>query len=161
MTWKDMLPELHQAIVADNVGGLYMIFILYMIIGFGIFSTVLMMTEERLFEIGIMTAIGTKKKYIIGSIWLETVLLSITGVLLGVIVEYPISYHFHFHPLPLPSNKAEVMEKFGFLPEIPFSIDPYIFINHTLIIFCISMLAVLYPTIKIIRLKTLKAMQKK
>jgi ABC-type lipoprotein release transport system permease subunit len=62
MTWKEMLPELNQAILADNVGGLYMIFILYMIIAFGIFSTVLMMTEERIFEIGIMTAIGTKKK---------------------------------------------------------------------------------------------------
>ena len=124
MTWKEMLPELNQAILADNVGGLYMVFILYLIIGFGIFSTVLMMTEERIFEIGIMTAIGTKKRVIIGSFWIETILLSLIGVILGILLAYPISYYFHFHPMPLPSDKADVMEKFGFMPEIPFSINP-------------------------------------
>jgi len=161
MTWKEMLPELHQAILADNIGGLYMVFILYMIIGFGIFSTVLMMTEERIFEIGIMTAIGTKKKVIIGSLWIESIMLSLIGVILGILLAYPISYYFHFHPIPLPSDKADVMEKFGFLPEIPFSIDPDIFITHALIIFGISLLVAFYPTIKIWRLKTLKAMNKK
>ena len=161
MTWKEMMPELHQAILADNVGGLYMVFILYLIIGFGIFSTVLMMTEERIFEIGIMTAIGTKKRVIIGSIWIESILLSLIGVLLGILLAYPISYYFHFHPMPLPSDKADVMEKFGFLPEIPFSINPDIFITHALIIFGISLLVAFYPTIKIWRLKTLKALNSK
>ena len=161
MTWKEMMPELHQAILADNVGGLYMVFILYLIIGFGIFSTVLMMTEERIFEIGIMTAIGTKKKVIIGSFWIESILLSLIGVLLGILLAYPISYYFHFHPMPLPSDKADVMEKFGFLPEIPFSINPDIFITHALIIFGISLTVALYPTIKIWRLKTLKALNSK
>ena len=161
MTWKEMMPELHQAILADNVGGLYMVFILYLIIGFGIFSTVLMMTEERIFEIGIMTAIGTKKRVIIGSFWIETVLLSLIGVILGILLAYPVSYYFHFHPMPLPSEKADVMEKFGFMPEIPFSINPDIFLTHTLIIFGISLLAAFYPTIKIWRLKTLKALNSK
>ena len=161
MTWKEMLPELHQAILADNIGGLYMVFILYLIIGFGIFSTVLMMTEERIFEIGIMTAIGTKKKVIIGSLWIESILLSLIGVVLGILLAYPISYYFHFHPMPLPSDKADVMEKFGFLPEIPFSINPDIFITHALVIFGISLLVALYPTIKIWRLKTLKALNSK
>jgi len=161
MTWKEMLPELNQAILADNVGGLYMVFILYLIIGFGIFSTVLMMTEERIFEIGIMTAIGTKKRVIIGSFWIETILLSLIGVILGILLAYPISYYFHFHPMPLPSDKADVMEKFGFMPEIPFSINPDIFITHALIIFGISLLVALYPTIKIWRLKTLKALNNK
>ena len=161
MTWKEMMPELHQAILADNAGGLYMVFILYLIIGFGIFSTVLMMTEERIFEIGIMTAIGTKKRVIIGSFWIETVLLSLIGVILGILLAYPISYYFHIHPMPLPAEKADVMEKFGFMPEIPFSINPVIFLTHTLIIFGISLLAAFYPTVKIWRLKTLKALHRK
>ncbi len=161
MSWKEMLPELHQAIIVDNVGGLYMVIILYLIISFGIFSTVLMMTEERIFEIGIMTAIGTKKKMIIGSFWIESILLSLIGVILGILLAFPISYYYHFHPLPLPSEKADVMEKFGFLPEIPFSIKPDIFLTHTLIIFVISLVVAFYPTIKIWRLKTLKAMNRK
>jgi len=159
MTWKEMLPELHQAILADNIGGMYMVFILYMIIAFGIFSTVLMMTEERLFEIGIMTAIGTKKRLIIGSFWLESIFLSLTGIILGVLFAYPISYYFHDHPMPLPSDKAQVMENYGFLPQIPFSINPDIFMTHAGIIFLISLAVALYPTVKILKLKTLKALQ--
>ncbi len=161
MTWKKMLPELHQAIVADNAGGLYMVFILYLIITFGIFSTILMMTQERIFEFGIMTAIGMKKKVIIKILWVETLLLSLIGVVLGSIVAYPILYYFHKNPLPLPSDKADMMEKFGFLPEIPFSISTDIFITHGLIIFGIAVFVALYPTLKILRLNTLKAMHKK
>jgi len=47
------------------------------------------------------------------------------------------------------------------LPEIPFSINPDIFITHALVIFGISLLVALYPTIKIWRLKTLKALNSK
>jgi ABC-type lipoprotein release transport system permease subunit len=161
MTWKEMMPELNQAILADNVGGLYMIFILYMIIAFGIFSTVLMMTEERLFEIGIMTAIGTKKRLIIAGFWLETIFLSLIGVILGVFAAYPVDYYFHVHPLPVPGEKAQLMEQYGFSPQIPFSIDPDIFITHALIILGLSLLAALYPTFKIWRLNTLEALRNK
>ena len=161
MTWKEMMPELHQAILADNVGGIYMVFILYMIITFGIFSTVLMMIQERIFELGIMTAIGMNKRLLMLTVVLETLFLSLIGVVIGVLLAYPIMHHFHYHPMPLPSEKAEVMEKFGFLPEIPFSIDMNLIYTHSLIIFLISLLVVLYPVVKIWRLNTLKAMHKK
>ena len=36
MTWQEMMPEIQQVIQADSAGGLVMIFILYMIITFGI-----------------------------------------------------------------------------------------------------------------------------
>ena len=161
MTWKEMLPELHQAIVADNVGGIYMVFILYMIIAFGIFSTVLMMIQERIFELGILTAIGMSKIRLQLIVVLETFFLSLIGVVVGILLAYPIMYYFHYHPMPLPTEKADVMEKFGFLPQIPFSIDTSIIVTHSLIIFSISLLVVLYPVIKIWRLNTLKAMHKK
>ncbi len=161
MSWKEMLPELHQAIVADNVGGLYMVFILYLIITFGIFSTVLMMTQERIFELGILTAIGMKKGVLMMMMLIETFLLSLIGVVAGVLAAYPIMYYYHVHPFPLPVEKADMMEKFGFLPEMPFAISPDIIYNHALIIFLISLLVVLYPVVKIWRLDSLKAMHKK
>ncbi len=161
MTWQEMLPELHQAILADNVGGLYMVFILYMVIAFGIFSTVLMMTQERIFEFGILTAIGMKKRLITGSLWIETGILSLTGLIAGILPAFPLMYYFHFHPMPLPSEKADVAEKFGFLPQIAFSIDPNIILNHSVIILLISLFVALYPTYKIQSLNSLKAMHKK
>ncbi len=161
MTWKETMPELHQAILADNVGGIYMVFILYMIISFGMFSTILMMTQERIFEFGILTAIGMKKSLIIFSLWVETLILSTIGVLAGIIPAYPIMYYFHYHPIPLPTEKAEMMESFGFLPEIPLSKDLDILLTHGLIIFSISVVIASYPTIKILFLNSLQAMGRK
>jgi ABC-type lipoprotein release transport system permease subunit len=161
MTWQEMIPELHQAIVADNIGGLYMVFILYMVISFGIFSTVLMMTQERIFEFGILTALGMKKSLIIKTLWVETGILSLLGLLSGMLPAYPLMLYFHKNPMPLPSEKADVMEKFGFLPEIAFSVDPEILLYHGALIFFISLIIVFYPTFKILNLNTLKAMHKK
>ena len=161
MSWQEMIPELHQAIVADNIGGLYMVFILYMVISFGIFSTVLMMTQERIFEFGILTAIGMKKSLIIKTLWVETGILSALGLLAGILPAYPIMLYFHKNPMPLPTEKADVMEKFGFLPEIAFSTDLDILLYHGALIFFISLVIVFYPTFKILYLNTLTAMHKK
>ena len=61
MTWQEMMPEIQQVIQADSAGGLVTIFILYMIITFGIFWNVLMMTQERKYEFGVVVSIGMKK----------------------------------------------------------------------------------------------------
>ena len=57
MTWKETLPEIEQTITADSAGGLIMAFILYVIVVFGMFGTVLMMTEERKYEFGVLISI--------------------------------------------------------------------------------------------------------
>ena len=61
MTWRQMLPELLQAIAADDAGTVIMLFILYVVIGFGIFGTIMMMTAERRHEFGVAIAVGMKR----------------------------------------------------------------------------------------------------
>ena len=73
MTWQEMMPEIQQVIQADSAGGLVMIFILYMIITFGIFGTVIMMTQERKYEFGVVISIGMKKIKLMISMVYETI----------------------------------------------------------------------------------------
>lgn len=47
MTWDEMNREMVQAIESDNIGGIFMLGILYTVIGFGVFGTIMMMTMER------------------------------------------------------------------------------------------------------------------
>ena len=159
MTWKEMLPELEQTIQADSVGGLLMVAILYMIITFGIFGTVLMMTQERMYEFGVMVAIGLKKLKLIKIVLLETILLSTLGVILGVLAVMPVNYYFYKNPYVLPGDQAQVMEKFGFESIIPFSIDYQIPLYHGLLIFFIALVIAIYPVIVILKLNPLKAMK--
>ena len=99
MTWQEMMPEIQQVIQADSAGGLVMIFILYMIITFGIFGTVLMMTQERKYEFGVVVSIGMKKIKLIISMVYETIFLTSIGVLAGVVLSRPIVLYFHNNPL--------------------------------------------------------------
>ena len=160
MTWQKMMPELEQTIQADSAGGLIMVFILYMIITFGIFGTVLMMTQERKYEFGVVISIGMKKIKLIATMVYETIFLSTFGVLLGVFVSRPLILYYHYYPLRFPEDQAVVMEEFGFEPIIPFMSTYDIPLTHGLIIFFVSALISIYPAITILRINPIKAMKR-
>ena len=163
MTWKETLPEIEQTITADSAGGLIMAFILYIIVVFGMFGTVLMMTEERKYEFGVLISIGMSRIRLFSIILVETVILSMIGVVLAILVTYPISYYFYLNPInivTLMGEGADVMiEEFGFDPVVPFSISLDIPFSHALIIFTFSLLISVYPAIRIFRLNPVKSMK--
>lgn len=159
LNWQQMMPELQQTILADSVGGLLMVAILYMILTFGIFGTVLMMTQERKYEFGVLVSIGMKKKKLMLMVFIETIILSIIGVILGILLAYPIMLWKHYDPLVLPGAEAEMMENFGFSPEIPFYIQPDLPLVHGLLIFTIALAIAFYPIITIKKLQPLRAMK--
>jgi len=160
MSWKTMLPELEQTIVADSVGGLLMVFILYMIITFGIFGTVLMMTQERIYELGVMVSIGMKKLKLVIMLIVETLILSLVGVITGAVLVAPFVFYFHENPISLAGDQAAVMENFGFESTVPLLTDFDIPLTHGLIIFFISLVITIYPTITILKLNPVKAMKR-
>jgi len=137
-----------------------MVFILYMIITFGIFGTVLMMTQERKYEFGVVISIGMKKIKLIATMVYETIFLSTFGVLLGIFLSRPLILYFHYNPLRLPEDQAAVMEEFGFEPLIPFMSTYDIPLTHGLIIFCVSALISIYPAITILKMNPIKAMKR-
>ena len=159
MDWHEMQPEIDQTIQVDSIGGLIMIAILYMIITFGIFGTVLMMVQERMYELGIMVSIGMKKLKLAAIIFLETILLSLMGVILGMIAVSPVVYYYHINPIDLSNAGSKGIESFGFEPIIPALLDPSIYSTHGLIVLGIAMLIGFYPIWIILRLNPIKAMR--
>lgn len=160
MSWKKMLPELEQTIIADSVGGLIMVFILYMIITFGIFGTVLMMTQERIYELGVMVSIGMKKLKLVTILIIETLILTIVGIVTGAALVAPFVFYFNRNPINLAGDQAAVMENFGFESTVPLLTDFDIPLTHGLIIFMISLVITIYPTITVLKLNPVKAMKR-
>lgn len=158
MNWRELFPELEQTIVADDVGGILMVAILYMILVFGIFGTVLMMTQERLYEFGVLVSIGMKKVKLMWMVFIETVILSLLGVVSGIAVAYPILLWKHYYPMQFPGDQQEMFENYGFSAEIPFYIKWDLPFAHALIIFLIALVVSLYPIYIIKKLKPVNAM---
>tara|TARA_Y100000991_G_scaffold41203_1_gene28980 strand:+ start:1311 stop:2525 length:1215 start_codon:yes stop_codon:yes gene_type:complete len=160
MTWREMMPELEQIIQADSAGGLVMIFILYMIITFGIFGTVLMMTQERKYEFGVVVSIGMKKLKLMITMVYETLFLTSIGVLAGILCSRPIVLYYHNNPFRFPEEQVKMIENQGFEAIIPFMSTYDIPITHGLTIFFISLLICIYPIITIYKLNPIKAMKR-
>ena len=163
MTWKETLPEIEQTITADSAGGLIMAFILYVIVVFGMFGTVLMMTEERKYEFGVLISIGMSRIRLFGIILVETIILSMAGVVLAVMVTYPISIYYNINPIDMAilmgDGAVQMIEEMGFSPMIPMSISWDIPLSHSLVIFIFSLLISIYPAIKISKLNPVKSMK--
>ncbi len=159
MRWEEMNRELVQAIQSDNAGGLIMLGILYIIIGFGVFGTVMMMTIERRKEFAVMIAVGMRKTQLAFMTGIESILIGIISILIGIITAYPIIYYLYVNPIPLSGDIAETMAVFGVEPILPFSIDPTLFLNQGITVFIIMIIAIIYPISIIFRLNILKAMR--
>lgn len=159
MPWQEMNKEMVQSIEADNIGGIIMLGILYIVIGFGVFGTIMMMTMERRKEFAVMISIGMQKIKILQVVALETFLIGIVAIILGILVSYPFLVYLYYNPIPLTGELANSMEVLGAEPVLPFSINPMIFINQTLSVVAITIIAVFYPLYVILKFDVLKAMR--
>ncbi len=159
MRWEEMLPELVQAIQLDNVSGMIMFFILYIVIAFGIFGTIMMMTAERTKEFGILISIGVKKFKLILITTIEAIFIASIGGISGVMVSIPVIYYFYHNPIRLTGEIAEISLKFGIEPILPLSTDPLIFLAQTSIVLIIALFSSIYPINYIRKIKPVGAMR--
>ncbi|MDN5200016.1 FtsX-like permease family protein [Fulvivirgaceae bacterium BMA10] len=160
MDWRSMMPELIQQIELDYVSGKIILYILYAIIGFGMFGTFLMMTSERSYEFGIMVAIGMRRFKMQLTILLEMILLGLSGVIVGIILSLPIIIWFHYNPILMTGDYAKAFENFGIEPIVPFSMDPSLFLNQGIVVLIMSLILGIYPVYYIQRFIVTKALRK-
>lgn len=159
MDWKQMLPELDQMITADGSGHKITLLVLYMVISFGIFSTILMMLAERRHEFGIILAIGMQKSQIARIVFLETLMICCIGIIAGTLASIPVLQYFTIHPIRLSGELGAAYQNYGFEPIIPVSMKPAVFISQARIVFLITFIISIYPIYKILRLNLMTALR--
>jgi putative ABC transport system permease protein len=159
MSWQDMLPELVQYIKMDNASGIIMLWIIYLVIAFGILGTILMMTLERNREFGMMIAIGMKRNRLRLIVIIESLLLTFTGVLAGIIAGIPVLLYLYSHPIVLKGEYAKVMLAYGFEPLMPFSLDPSIFLWQAVSVLIIALAVSIYPVWRISKIHPVSALR--
>lgn len=159
MDWRELAPELAQQIEADNGQGIIMLAILYLIVAFGIFGTLIMMINERVREFGVMLAIGMKHYKIAALVFFETLIIGFVGVVLGTLFSLPIIAYFHNNPYRYTGEMAMIMEQYGMEPIMPFAFEPGYFVSQAITVFIIIVLMLIIPVISIARLKTIKALR--
>jgi len=144
---------------ADNKSGMIMLGILYLVIAFGVFGTVLMLTAERRREFGVLVAIGMQKKKLASIMSLEMMLIGFIGILAGALVASVFILYGVEHPLVFKGEFAKMWEDYGFEPLLAFwNIDTY-YIWQMVIVGIMVLIALGYPLRKIFGLKVVNALR--
>ncbi|MBE2230411.1 MAG: ABC transporter permease [Chitinophagaceae bacterium] len=160
LTWEDILPDVKQHIATDSANMKVVQGVLYLLICFGIFSTLLMMLAERKYEMGMLVAIGMQKSKLALLLTGELVLTVLTGCIAGITVSIPVILWLKHYPIRIGGETAKAYERFGFEAVFPASADPSIFIYQGLIVLLIGLLLSLYPAWKVFKLNPVPAMRR-
>jgi len=159
MEWREMNEVMVSQMDADDKGGQIMLGILYLVIAFGVFGTVLMLTAERKREFGVLVAIGMQKKKLASIMTLEMILIGMLGILAGVLIASTLILYGVDHPLVFKGESALMFEDMGFEPQMAFwPIDNY-YISQILIVLFMVLLAIIYPIRKIFGMKVVNSLR--
>ncbi|MDX1941239.1 MAG: FtsX-like permease family protein, partial [Saprospiraceae bacterium] len=159
MDWEELLPDLVQAKALDSAGNYIVYFILYLIIAFGIFGTILMMTKERSYEFGVLVAIGMRRLRLSATVWVEVIMLGLLGAMAGILCSIPVVLYFRNNPIHFSGEYAAAMERYGFEPIFPATFSPQIFVIQAIVVLILTAVLALYPLFKISRMEPVEAMR--
>ncbi len=157
--FRELMPDLMEAQELDTASAMLILWVLYALIAFGLLGTILMMTRERSYEFGVMTAIGTKRKTLISMLFTESMLIGLLGSLVGILISLPINWWLYANPIELSGQMAAAYESYGMEPVVKGAFELGIFLKQAVIIFIISALLSLYSLWYVLRLNPIKAMR--
>lgn len=84
VAWHEILPDLKSSMDSKERNSRLLDLIVFLIVALGILNTMTMATFERTRELGVLGALGTRRRRILGMIMLESLLLGVLGFAIGV-----------------------------------------------------------------------------
>jgi ABC-type lipoprotein release transport system permease subunit len=158
-TWQELNALLVNQMDADNKSGMIMIAILYLVIAFGVFGTVLMMMAERRREFGMLVSIGMQKRKLAKIVSLEMLFIGFLGVVTGSIASLPVVIYGNLHPLRFTGEFARMYEDYGFEPVMPTMMPDSYYIWQTVVVLVILIIAITFSTRKIFKMNVINALR--
>lgn len=158
MTWREMAPD--AAMLADIMDVYYFIImsIIFLALAFGIVNTMLMAIMERIKELGMLMAIGMSKKRVFRMIMLETVFLTLTGSVIGMVLGALILKITEKTGLDF-SSVGEGFEAFGYAAIVYPNIEWSFFFGIILLVIVVGVLSSIAPARKALKLKPIEALR--
>jgi putative ABC transport system permease protein len=155
-TWKELSPEM--SLLTDSMDQYMYVFILIILLAlcFGIINTMLMAVLERVKEIGMLMAVGMNKRRIFSMIILESVLLTVSGGILGMLIGSVVTKFFETRPINL-AMFAEGLESYGFASQVYTSLQVETLVTIGILVILTGMLSAVWPARKALKLNPAEA----
>jgi putative ABC transport system permease protein len=158
MTWSEISPVLQQWIDFDEAFAYVFLLIVLVVVVAGILNTILMSLLERTREFGIMMALGTKGYQLALMVGMESFLLGMMGLTLGIILGLSSVGIFARVGIPISAKVKEAMASF-FISDViyPTVVWDHILSNSLVVLFSCILIS-LYPAWKVSKVRPVKAL---
>lgn len=154
--WMELSPEAGYLVSAMGQYMFVFILIILLALCFGIINTMLMVVLERVKELGMLMAVGMSKLKIFFMIMLETVYLTVTGGVIGIVAGYLVSKHLERVGLDLYFWK-EAYSSLGYSSLIYPKIDLRIIALMGIMVILTGIFSAIYPAFKALKLNPAEA----
>lgn len=161
LTWKETQSELAGLIAMDKAGNYFMQFLAGLLIAAGILNTLHMSVMERTREFGVMLAIGMSPWQVIKLIMIESFLIAIFGLLLGIIITTPWFIYMSEIGINLSKQIGDDYSAAGVIvdPVIKFRLFKESVYYILAVIFLLTILTGLYPAFKAGRIPPVESLK--
>lgn len=154
--WLDLATGMRMMVDMVGVYIYYIVGIILVALLFSILNTMLMAVLERVREIGMLMAVGMTKGKVFIMIMLETVMLTMIGGPLGLLISWIFVTYFGTNGIDLGGAYTEV----GFASIIYPYLDNKSYLDVTYMVVIMAVLAAIYPAVKALSLKPVEAIRK-
>lgn len=158
-TWKENSPETDLMVSTINQYSSIIIGIIMIALAFGIINTMLMSVIERTREIGMLTALGMNHRKVFVLILSETVILTIIGVPIGILLSWFSIQYFSKVGIDISSFSEQAMSSFGFTSMIYPEFPSANLLMIMIIVISTALISAIFPSLKAIKLQPADALR--
>lgn len=158
LDWQTLQPGLKQAIQADFSSAWFMYGVLIILVAFSVMNTQLMSVLERTHEFGVITALGIKPIRLASLVMLETALMALIGLVLGLLLGGMVAVYFNQVGFTYPGME-EMAGRFNLSDRVYPIVTPISLLLGPSVVFVFCLLAAIYPSLRLFRLQPVEAMR--
>ena len=156
--WDALQPGLRQAIASDMASAWFMYAVLIVLVAFSVLNTQLMSVLERTREFGVMLALGMSPGKLARLVGIETLLMSLLGLVLGILVGAALAGYLSVVGFYYPGME-EMAARFNLPDRMYPEVSVLSLLWGPVIVFVFAVLAAVYPALRLYRLLPVAAMR--
>jgi ABC-type lipoprotein release transport system permease subunit len=151
-TWTELSPEMRYMTDSGGTYSFYVMVVIMFALAFGILNTMLMSIFERMRELGMLMAIGMGKAKVFIMIMTESVILTFTGAVAGMLLAYGTIEYFSERGFDLTAVGGDTMKEWGYDALVYPIVTGNEYFMIAILVIVTALLAAVYPAIKALRL---------
>ena len=142
VNWLEINPAIASVLGWTNYSSGIVAIVLFLLASFGVINSMFMSIYERIYEIGVIKAIGTRPRALLRLVLTEAAMLALLGCVLGVTIGWATGSYFSDHGIPMGDYELSgIMLSNNILAVL----KPYQFIEYPVYVILLTLVAAIYP----------------